>query len=223
MTGNVSSFRFTSGAPVKRNCAACNAPLQGKQRRACSEACRLRAWRGHTYDPTQDLAATLGLTWRDFWRTPPELLVALVAEFGPCGLDAAATELDAVAPAWITPQQNALTSCWAELAAPGWWWCNPPYSRAGGGLLAWVRRTWEQTQAGPAGQLAILLVPPGVGTQYRVFALAAAPEVRDLDKRQAFLNPKTGRPTRGNREGSSLILFRQGERGPARVRVWPPG
>jgi phage N-6-adenine-methyltransferase len=167
------------------------------------------------------LAARWGLLPRDFWRTPPELVDAVARELGgPFGLDAASAGDDAVAPRWITPEEDALRASWAAICparAPRAW-CNPPYSRLGGGLLAWVEAA---VRARDEGVAVALLVPPSTSTRYWRLLLREADEVLLLDQRVAFLDPNTGEAQKGNRGDSAVALFRPG-RSRSLVRAWHP-
>lgn len=209
----------------QRFCVACGAPLTGRrpQARACSTTCRSRAFRGIWCSTVEAQAAAIGLAVNDLWRTPRWLIEALCAEFGPVALDAAATALDTVAPRFISPDVNALRVPWRRfLDRPGWVWLNSPYSRAGGGLYAWLRRARKQARR--CKRLVVVIAPPGVGSAYRAWAMRQASEIRDLPRRVDFIHPETGRPVRGNPLGSSLFIFdgRPGaRRGPARVSSWP--
>lgn len=201
MTQTVTS----SQAKVKRFCP-CGASLAGRRRqtRTCSAACRVRRHRTARLPRSQRLARELGLEPRDFWRTPPTLIALLVDELGPVALDAAATTEDAIAEAFLTPADNALVCEWGPVS--GWVFVNPPYSRKGGGLLVWLRRCIDQARRW--GCVVVLLAPPGVGSRYRAEALGRGVEVRDLERRLAFIHPDTGRPVAGNREGSTLFIIR---------------
>ena len=225
-------------------CVACGAWLHGwgrvpsKARRAgsartrlgyhhakrfCSQRCRLAAFRGEWTSPIEAEARRAKLALTDLWRTPPELVARLIDELGPLVLDAAATAADTLAPAWISPEQNALLVSWADFIpddapAEGWIWCNPPYGVGGGGLLAWI--LWAAAQAIATGRRVVVLAPPGIGTQYRREAEARGDEIRDLaDGRLAFLHPETVKPVTGARDGSTLYLFSP-RGGPARVFGW---
>lgn len=200
-------------------CLVCGASLAAHRAGTltCTVRCRQALARGRRLSPSQRVARLAGCEPRDCWRTPPQLIQALEAELGPVALDAAATVVDSVAPSWIGPPTgDALQVPWGP--RPGWVWCNPPYSRRAGGLLAWVNRAVHQAETW--GLVVVLCVPPGIGSAYRQRLVSEAAEVRDLVGRVAFLNPDTGRPGTGNREGSTLALLRPGGAGGARVRSW---
>jgi phage N-6-adenine-methyltransferase len=212
-----------------RACLRCGAPLAGRRVDAvtCSAACRA-AWRRQGATPRADrLAARWGLLPRDFWRTPPTLVMAVAAELGGAfGLDAASAGDDAVAPRWLTPDDDALVSSWAVACHPEHRraWCNPPYSKVAGGaggagLLAWVE---AGVRARDEGLVVAMLVPPSTSTRYWRLAFEQAAEILLCSKRVSFLDPNTGEPDRGNRGDSAILIFRPGQRGPALVRPWWP-
>jgi phage N-6-adenine-methyltransferase len=193
----------------------------------CGAACRA-AWHRQGATPRADrLAARWGLLPRDFWRTPPTLVIAVAAELGgPFGLDAASAGDDAVAPCWLTPDDDALVASWAVACHPEHRraWCNPPYSRVAGGaggagLLAWVE---AGVRARDEGLVVAMLVPPSTSTRYWRLAFEEAAEILLCSKRVSFLDPNTGEPERGNRGDSAILIFRPGPRGPALVRPWWP-
>lgn len=203
----------------KHFCAACGELLRSNRARTCSTRCRVALHRGVWTSPVEAQARASQVNLNDLWCTPPELLAALVVEWGPIALDAAATERDTVTELWISPDDNALEVSWGSfLVRPGWVWVNPPYSARGGGLLAWLHKAHGESAA--TGRRVVVLAPPGVGAAYRAFAVGHASEVRDLRRRLAFLHPETRRPQRGNREGSTLFIFAGSS--PARVGEWDP-
>lgn len=207
--------------PVARRCVTCDADLTGRRphARACSPACRAKAARNAQVPRAERLAARWGLLARDFWRTPPALVAAVAAELGgPFGLDAASAGDDAVAPRWLTPDDDARAASWARACAPGMprAWCNPPYSRLGGGLLAWVEAA---VRARDEGLAVALLVPPSTSTRYWQLLQGEADEVLLLSRRVAFLDPNTGEAQKGNRGDSAVALFRPGARR-GLVRSW---
>jgi phage N-6-adenine-methyltransferase len=212
-----------------RACLRCGAPLAGRRVDAvtCGAACRA-AWHRRGATPRADrLAARWGLLPRDFWRTPPTLVRAVAAELGgPIGLDAASAGDDAVAPRWLTPDDDALVASWAAACHPEdrRAWCNPPYSKVAGGaggagLLAWVE---AGVRARDEGLVVAMLVPPSTSTRYWRLAFEEAAEILLCSKRVSFLDPNTGEPERGNRGDSAILIFRPGQRGPALVRPWWP-
>lgn len=68
----------------------------------------------------------------DEWTTDSDLVVAIKAEYGPIVLDVAATAANALAPLFITKEQDALKQDWNALCAdagPGVIFDNPPWSK----------------------------------------------------------------------------------------------
>ncbi len=106
---------------------------------------------------------TLG---RDDWMTPPALVGAVGAVL-PFALDAAASGAAAAkAPAWITPEEDALRTPWAGKlvgyqGAERLVWLNPPYGR---GLPRWVARAEAQARDGQL--FAVVLIPANTETAY---------------------------------------------------------
>lgn len=151
-------------------------------------------------------AEIFGLQPRDFWRTPPDELARIAEEFGPIGLDCCALPDDSVAPAHIGPDEDCRRVEWGPRFQGVVAFLNPPYSRKSGGILSFVERAAEQAQRWHL--VVIVLAPPGVGTRYRARARELGAEIRDLPGRLSFLHPDTGLPVAGNREGSTLFIFR---------------
>ena len=217
------------GCASARSCLRCDASLSGRRAhaRCCSARCRAGLSK---YGPplrADRLASRWSLLPRDFWRTPPTLVIAVAALLGgPFGLDAASAGDDAVAPRWLTPDEDALVASWAAACHPEdrRAWCNPPYSKVAGGaggdgLLAWVE---AGVRARDEGLVVAMLVPPSTSTRYWRLAFEEAAEILLCSKRVSFLDPNTGEPERGNRGDSAILIFRPGQRGPALVRPWWP-
>nr|UWG30264.1 MAG: DNA N-6-adenine-methyltransferase [Bacteriophage sp.] len=89
--------------------------------------------------------------------TPQGFFDALNAEFH-FTLDAAATEKSAKCKNFYTPETDGLTAQWN--IGGGSAFCNPPYGRA---LGAWVRKAYEEAQAGTT---VVLLIPARTDTAY---------------------------------------------------------
>lgn len=142
------------------------------------------------------------LDQRDLWRTPPALFTALDAEF--CfQLDAAAATHNALCCRFITVEQNALETPWADyLNVPGYVWLNPPYSD----IIPFVKKAAAESgnQIGT-----VMLVPADTSVGWFKEAIQTASEVRFITAgRLAFINPVTGKPVSGNNKGSMLIIWR---------------
>ncbi|BBT90356.1 hypothetical protein WP8W19C02_19760 [Enterobacter cloacae] len=142
------------------------------------------------------------LDQRDLWRTPPVLFASLDAEF--CfQLDAAAAPHNALCRKFITAEQNALETPWADyLNVPGYVWLNPPYSD----ITPFVKKAAAES----SNQIGtVMLVPADTSVGWFKEAIQTASEVRFITAgRLAFINPVTGKPVSGNNKGSMLIIWR---------------
>ena len=97
-------------------CARCGTSLAGRRphARCCSARCRAGLSKYGPLLRADRLASRWSLLPRDFWRTPPTLVIAVAALLGgPFGLDAASAGDDAVAPRWLTPDGDALVANWS--------------------------------------------------------------------------------------------------------------
>lgn len=200
-------------------CAWCHAPLQARRphTRTCSPRCR-KAWQRHRAGPRSlRLVRELGVSPRDLWGTPIELFATLDTVFH-FELDAAALPDDALCGRWLSPQQDALASPWGPCS--GTVWCNPPYGRRQGGLLAWVRRIREQVAQWHLRVL--LLVPAWDGPRWAQEAAAGACEKVVFTRRLAYRHPDTGKPMDNSNFPSCLYLFDFARSGPAQVRYVEP-
>jgi len=198
-------------------CLGCAQRLVGVRfgTRCCSSRCRKRVhrWRRSGLWPRAELlAAAWGIRPRDLWRTPPELFARLHADFH-FGLDCASAGDDALCGRWITPEDDALSVSWRDRCPDGAAaFVNPPYSRLGGGLLAWVEKAIEERDVGLP---VVMLIPPDPSTRYHQLVRVEAAEERCSRRRLAFLHPDTGVPTAGNRGASMIVPFLPGLRGKA--------
>ncbi|MCA9794007.1 MAG: hypothetical protein KC910_19500 [Candidatus Eremiobacteraeota bacterium] len=172
---------------------------------------------------SERLAVRYGLSPRDFWGTHPDdfRLLDRVFRFG---LDAAATEDDALVSAFISPEEDAFAVEWGPRCLPGRpaVFLNPPYSARGRaphsrGILAWLERAIQQCHRW--GILIAMLVPHSPSTRYGTLAHRRAPVLGLWGKRRAYLDPDTRKPRAGNQHASCTIILRPGETGPA-VRVY---
>ena len=80
---------------------------------------------------------------RHDWCTPVALFDALDAEFGPFGLDAAASTDNALCEQFLTVADDALSVSWHQLAERVW--LNPPYGRKVG---HWVKKAAVESAHG---------------------------------------------------------------------------
>ena len=121
------------------------------------------------------------------WTTPPELIAAVTAEFGPITLDCAAQEGDQVAPEWLGPdhldpaRRDALAfEHWADVtrsetghACHGF--LNPPFSMASQGFVERAIAT------AAAGMPMTVILPARVDTRvFQDLIFPTADEVRFL-------------------------------------------
>lgn len=150
---------------------------------------------------------------RQDYETPPKLVAALAAEFGPFLIDYAATEANKKAPVCFTPEQDSLAQVWDR---PGF--LNPPYGKA---TAAFVKKASE------ASARVVCLLPARTDTAwFHDHVLPKASLVRFLRGRPKFLlggkpvvNPKTGRPASGN--FPSMIVVFDGGLGRDGEPWWP--
>lgn len=109
--------------------------------------------------------------------TPQGFFDTLNAEFH-FTLDAAATEKSAKCKNFYTPETDGLTAPWN--IGGGSAFCNPPYGRA---LGAWVRKAYEEAQAGTT---VVLLIPARTDTAYFHDYIYGKAEIRFLRGRLHF-------------------------------------
>ena len=151
-------------------CAICPVEIGITHRagaRTCSARCRKAYSRLH---PAAKVAARYGIPVSDMWRSPGWVVrqAAELAEVPAWDLDAAACELDHVAPMWfgsggIVADALAVSSWAAPTPATkaGAVWCNPPYSGRGGHLAAWVA---AGIRAADDGAVVVMLLPASIGS-----------------------------------------------------------
>lgn len=127
-----------------------------------------------------------GETPKDSWRTPLWLYSPLRKEFN-FEIDAASAEENALCDEHFTIEKSAFENDWDKPT-----YCNPPYSQAGGGILHWVERGYEQSQI--HGVPVVFVVPGDTSTKYRMHAMRFASEIRDLTHRVKFLGASGSPP-----------------------------
>lgn len=144
------------------------------------------------------------------WRTPPEFLDAVRREFGEFELDACADATNALAPRWITREQNALVTEWTwEGQQPGALvWMNPPFGApcptfAGTGKF--VERAAEQASKHRLRVL-VLVEARTDTTWFHEFALRAF-EVRLVKGRLHYREGDSGEKREPAKFGSAFCLF----------------
>ena len=194
-----------------RRCWVCLGSLEGYRRgsRTCSGACRVKLHRRGPAGWPAAMAACFDIEGRDLWRTPPEVFHYYDRAYG-FALDAAACRQDHLAPWFIGPELDALRSSWVRAAGGSGRaaWCNPPYSRRGGGLASWIEKGRLEARAGLD---VVMLVPPATDaaywTQVDLEVHAGRARVDLVRGRLAFRHPLTGRPEDSNRGGSAVLHF----------------
>lgn len=134
------------------------------------------------------------------WETPRELFDALDAEFG-FGLDAAASDDNALCERYYTRRDNALWFNWD--ARGGAAWCNPPYGQE---IARWVRKCYEQSQI---GMVVVMLIPARTDTTYWHQYVMRAAEIRFVRLRLRFSGSSINAPF-----PSAVVVFRPGEHVP---------
>jgi site-specific DNA-methyltransferase (adenine-specific) len=137
---------------------------------------------------------------RDCWQTPRALFERLDYEFN-FDCDVAADPRNALCEWFFTKETSAL-------ARKYWGWsnfCNPPYSREGGGKIAWIEKAAEQNRLWKS---TVMLLPADTGSKWFRIALRKANEIRFLvGGRVRHINPEIGKGV-SNFFPSVLIIFR---------------
>jgi phage N-6-adenine-methyltransferase len=133
---------------------------------------------------------------RHDWETPPALFALLHDEFR-FTLDAAASDRNALCPAFLTPDDDALARAWSGVV-----WCNPPY---GPGVGKWVQKARDEARAGAT---VVMLIPVRTDTAWWSEFAMRAHEVRLIRGRLHFGVP--GRDVRANIAPfpSAVLVFR---------------
>lgn len=111
-------------------------------------------------------------------------------EFGPFGLDAAATASNAKCPVFYTKEDDGLSRPWMRLT-----WCNPPYSPAGT-VGKWVAKAMDEVGAGNA-ELVVMLVPASTDAQW----------YRDAKAAEALIRFVPGRVWKRAERGSLILVL----------------
>jgi phage N-6-adenine-methyltransferase len=120
-------------------------------------------------------------------------------------LDAAATARNAKCKRFLTKKDNALECPWKSA---GYVWCNPPFSREGGGILRWLEKAHHETYELENCAGAVVLSICDVSTKAFAFAWKHAHELVFLSPRINFPSPgKTGRS--GGLQAYYLAVFTQ--------------
>lgn len=155
---------------------------------------------------------------KDEWRTPPEWIELFARCLGHIGLDPCYSYVQGVhyrpfAGLTWGKRNDALSRSSAEWSAHGPIYCNPPYSD----VMPWVAALESVTQPW------ILLVNTSSSARWWHRAGEISDWMAFPKKRIAFIDPVTGRPSKGNRH--ALTIFGKGcLPGPLRGKcsVWRP-
>jgi phage N-6-adenine-methyltransferase len=116
---------------------------------------------------------------RQDWATPRWLFDGLDTEFG-FDLDAAASPDNALCERYLTEADNALNSSWQPARAA---WVNPPYTRANGGLNAWLATARTESALGTT---VVMLVPARTDAGWWTRHALHANEIRFIAGRLRF-------------------------------------
>jgi phage N-6-adenine-methyltransferase len=150
--------------------------------------------------PTAKTSSTTGVLWtggmmsslREDWATPERLFRVLDAEFH-FDLDVCADPTNAKCKAYITRDQDALSTAWGRLTC----WMNPPYGRKIGD---WIAKAYRASQS---GSTVVCLIPARTDTSWwHEFCLKG--EIRFLRGRLTFDDAKQGRCP----FPSAIVVFR---------------
>ena len=127
------------------------------------------------------------------WRTPPELVEAVVRLFGPIDFDlAAATSDDAIAQHFFAPEDDALKQSWTGIGRN--LWLNPPFDFVGDpqepGGKCFAQKCWEEAEHLEPDQRIILLVRASVGSNWFCQWVHNSAEIITLNGRVKFVGAK---------------------------------
>jgi len=149
-------------------------------------------------DPARTFWPALFASEHEDWATPPELVAALAADFGPFDLDPCATAASAKAPRFFTLKDDGLAQSWA----PARVFLNPPY---GGTIGKWIHKARLEAALGAR---VVALIHARTDTRWWHGDVEGhARLVRFLSRRVRFIGPD------GQRVGAPF---------PSVVVVWAP-
>lgn len=114
----------------------------------------------------------------DHWATPPELVRALEAEFGPFDLDPCCLPDTAKAPRYYTEADNGLLRPWF-----GRVFLNPPYSKPS----IWLEKAISETTTTGGADLVVALLPVSSDTRWFHRLVIDKAEIRFIQGRVRFL------------------------------------
>src|SRR5678816_1978465 len=94
---------------------------------------------------------------RQDWETPPDLMAAVIARFGPIYADLAANASNRKASVFLDEGLNSLAGDWPT----SWeYWLNPPF----GNIAPWAAKCAQWAKTG-TGRIR-LLVPASIGSRW---------------------------------------------------------
>ncbi len=154
---------------------------------------------------------------KDDWATPPGTVAYALRclDLDAFDLDAAALDGTRKAAEYLGPdhvapgRRDALGVAWASLGASIW--LNPPYSRAGGGLLRWLGKCVEASDQG-ATVAALFFARTDTKAWHEHVTRAA--EVHLFRGRLSFVDPATGETRHPAPAPSCLVIWRPYHSGP---------
>lgn len=153
--------------------------------------------------------ADIESTLRQEWRTPPELFMALDAEFH-FDIDVAASRHNALCERFLDAECDGLKARWFD---PAYGirsaFCNPGFADG----EAWIHRAHSETKDAP-GSCAVVIGLASVASDWFAYAAQHATEIRLLTPRVQFLspNPNIIKQTSNPRESAAFIFRNNGER-----------
>ena len=157
-------------------------------------------------------------TGKDDWMSPEWAYeyAAKIVGVEHFDLDAAALSFSTLCSEWYGPdhpdpdRRDALAVEWP----PVFVWCNPPYSKRGGGLFKWCEAFVKAKDRGAT--VAALFFARTDTKAWHEFVTRAS-EVHLFKGRLKFLDPDTGEPTANCAPAPScLVIWTPGEDGPPR-------
>lgn len=146
----------------------------------------------------------------DDYRTPVYLFEWLDACHGPFDLDAAANHQNAKCRKYL--DRDGLSVDWNCTRA----WCNPPYGR---GLGAWVKKAWQELEAGHIKHSCCLLLPVRTSsTWFHDIAIKHASHIIFLKGRIKFQGPNTNGTTAAAFDSVVVVLKRHNKKTVPEIR-----
>ena len=131
----------------------------------------------------------------DDWATPQALFDSLNDLHGPLELDVCADPSNAKCERYFSIEDDGLDRPWAvaddHVERPACCWMNPPYGRHNGGIGAWVKKAYDESQN---GCLVVCLLPVRTDTRWFHDYVLGKGEVTFIKGRIKFGNATTGAP-----------------------------